>query len=267
MAGVLCSMVGASFSAAASPTVTLNAIQLDETTSPAGQGYGVSGISPGANPTGVTISLYFNPAFVTRDCVYGLFNGSVPSLAIFVETTGQIRWYFKAVSGGSHDLRTNTGVLTQNVWNHIMFSADFVNQVTHCYVNNVSTGFASTSWISGQLPLWNATSTMSIGRSEGTGAIVGYDVSGKTTQIWINNSYTDLSNSTNRDKFWDSTNSRGYNLGTTGTKTGLSQPLIYHYGNTSTFPTNNGTLSYTFGTTTPLNYVAPTDATGPVVTD
>ena len=60
-------------------------------------------------------------------------------------------------------------------------------------------------------------------------------------QFWYDDTFTDIG--ANIDKFYDSTNSGAVDMGTDGTASGLSAPAIYHYGNTSTFYTNNGRTS------------------------
>ena len=63
------------------------------------------------------------------------------------------------------------------------------------------------------------------------------DFLGRISQIYCHNA----SGAPDINKFWHFGSNRPRDLGTTGTTTGLAQPLIYHYGNTTTFPTNNGT--------------------------
>lgn len=63
------------------------------------------------------------------------------------------------------------------------------------------------------------------------------DFLGRISQIYVHNA----SGAPTISNYWNSTSSLPIDLGTTGTATGLAQPLIYHYGDTTTFPTNNGT--------------------------
>jgi hypothetical protein len=63
------------------------------------------------------------------------------------------------------------------------------------------------------------------------------DFLGRISQIYVHNA----SGAPDINKFWYFGSNRPRDLGTNGTATGLAQPLIYHYGNSTTFPTNNGT--------------------------
>ena len=63
------------------------------------------------------------------------------------------------------------------------------------------------------------------------------DFLGSISQIYCHNA----SGAPTISNFWNTSTNLPKDLGTNGTATGLAQPLIYHYGTTSTFPTNNGT--------------------------
>lgn len=69
--------------------------------------------------------------------------------------------------------------------------------------------------------------------------------------IWWDNSYIDVSNSTNMAKFYDAGNTDGYvHLGTDGTASGLSQPKIFIYqdGTSSLNLQSGGSASVSFTT-------------------
>jgi hypothetical protein len=82
------------------------------------------------------------------------------------------------------------------------------------------------------------------------------DFLGRISQIYAHNA----SGAPTISNFWDSGAGKPKDLGTNGTATGLAQPLIYHYGDTSTFPTNNGTG---FNSYTLTASGTPTSAEGP----
>jgi hypothetical protein len=99
-------------------------------------------------------------------------------------------------------------------------------------------------------------STLPAGKGFDTAAL---DFPGRFAQIYAHNA----SGAPDISRYWDSASNLPRDLGTTGTATGLPQPLIYHYGTPSTFPTNNGTgfNAYTLTATgTPAAAAGPTYA-------
>ena len=142
-------------------------------------------------------------------------------------------------------------VLTTNGWNQVVFwhkgdSASVSN--SRCWVNGVQqTLFADGTITNTSSPYnWGHTNgQVWIGRhtTDMIGGTQPY-FKGRYSQIYIHNGQT---TAPSISSFWNTTTNLPKDLGTNGTATGLAQPLIYHYGNTSTFPTNNGTgfSSYT----------------------
>jgi len=77
-------------------------------------------------------------------------------------------------------------------------------------------------------------STLPAGKGFYTDAL---DFPGRFAQLYAHNA----SGAPTISDYWNSGSNLPRDLGTTGTATGLVQPMIYHYGTPSTFPTNNGT--------------------------
>jgi hypothetical protein len=154
---------------------------------------------------------------------------------------------------------------TQNAYNHFLLyvKPNASNNANDCkaWINGVdrSTSLRTGSAIGGY-PLnsngktfnWNNTSgsTVKIGAFlSGSGQDSFPDnFEGRIAQFWATGGTLSAPTLSN---FYDTGTSKPKDLGTNGTATGLAQPYIYHYGNTSTFPTNNGTgwASYTLTAT------------------
>ena len=141
--------------------------------------------------------------------------------------------------------------LTSGAFNQIVFYSDFNNSANNrIFVNGVSKAITSDGWSSAHGVGWGKTnSKIKIGEREdvlgGDGS--DNDFKGRVSQLYIHNA----AGTPGIWKFWNTTTNLPIDLGTNGTATGLPQPLIYHYGTTSTFPTNNGTgfASYTLTAT------------------
>ena len=154
--------------------------------------------------------------------------------------------------------------LVTNGWNQVVFwhkgdSASVSN--SRCWVNGVQqTLFADGTITNTASPYnWGHTSgQVWIGRhtTDMIGGTQPY-FKGRYSQIYIHNGQT---TAPSISSFWNTTTNLPLDLGTNGTATGLAQPLIYHYGNTATFPTNNGTG---FSSYTLTQSGGVTDAAGP----
>ena len=117
-----------------------------------------------------------------------------------------------------------------NNWHHFVYSVSASN-VDTLYVDGVdrTSSIYATPPGSGDTVNWSQFNRMSL-LSNWTGLS---DFSGgDITQVFIDNSYYDLSNATTRAKFYDG---GAVDMGSDGTGTGLSQPLIFHTGDTTTF--------------------------------
>jgi hypothetical protein len=146
---------------------------------------------------------------------------------------------------------SQSSLYTTGTWNHFVWSLDFtVNNKVQGYCNGVPVTFAAFNASTFTTNIeWNVSGEFEInGYSNGTN-LNKIDVA----QVWITNSYIDLS--TNISKFY---NNGPVDMGSNGTASGLSQPLIYHNGNLSTFVNNGGTLSYSLSATgTPESITGP----------
>ena len=144
--------------------------------------------------------------------------------------------------GGQLNIYENTeNSLTPYAWNQVVFFIDATSQ-SNCriYVNGQSKAFSNDGFSNANFN-WGATgAVIKIGQLNTNLQSAGVDMNGKISQVYISNA----SSFPGIEYFW---NQGPRDLGTNGTKTGLAQPLIYHYGDNSTFTTNNGTgfASYT----------------------
>jgi hypothetical protein len=121
------------------------------------------------------------------------------------------------------------------------------------WVNGQQKAYSNDGFPTGSLFNWtNTATTIKIGQKNTSQTGDGTDFNGRISQVYISAQST----APDIGSFWQQGKPR--DLGTNGTATGLAQPLFYHYGGTSTFPTNNGTFaSYTLtangGVTTSSN--------------
>jgi hypothetical protein len=155
-----------------------------------------------------------------------------------------VRWWFEADVGSN---------MFDDEWHHVMISTDHSSTGnTKVYWDGQSKTVTHNNTNSAGAVNWGTYDRIGIGGR--TNATIG--ILGDYAQFFIDDAYlTDIT------KFYDTTNNRAVDMGTNGTGTGLSQPRIFHYGNTSTFPTNNGTDSY--GPLSTVGTGTITDATGP----
>ena len=141
--------------------------------------------------------------------------------------------------------------LVTNGWNQVVFwhkGDNATASTSKCWVNGVAQTvfFGGTMTNTSLAYNWgHTTGQVWIGRHT-TDMIVGAQpfFKGRYSQFYIHNGHT---SAPAINYFWNTTTNLPLDLGTNGTATGLAQPLIYHYGNTATFPTYNGTgfSSYT----------------------
>lgn len=210
----------------------------------------------------LTGSVWVNvPNVTNRKTIYNLRTSNRAPLLFVVNTNRTVRVF----SNGSPSLNTTvidatttSGVIANdNEWYHIVFSVDMSDtSKREIYINGSSVAVTWTTYSNQNLNLLSCDRVAIAANAEQ--GIVESDV--KLSQIWIDNSYIDLS--TNISKFYSA---GPVDMGTAGTESGLSEPLIYHNGDTDSSPTfqaqsgRTGTLDYTFtvnGT--------PTDTTGPL---
>jgi hypothetical protein len=253
-------MVGVSPAAAAS--VSLDAVQIVQSSS----AYWVTNTSVTKSITNnktITFSAWVNvDNFTNRKAILNLRTSSRAPFLFVVNTTGTVR--FLSNGGESDqtvvDMTTSSGVIASaGVWYHIAGSFDLADTSKRAiYINGSPVTVTYSTYNNANINL-NVAFNVGIGNNAET---TGSGESGfKFSQLWVDNSYIDLS--TNISKFY---NAGPVDLGATGTETGLSQPLIYHYGNTSTattIRTNRGRSSGVYASYTLGNVGTPTNATGP----
>jgi len=163
--------------------------------------------------------------------------------------SGRFRYSAPNNSGSDTDMVYGDAQHTnENAWNQMVAYIDHTS-FANCkwYVNGVDrTSSLLNGAAIGALNLANVnlnwgSSNVTIKIGEDLPAFPGTsgfdDFLGSISQIYVHNA----SGAPTISNFWNTTTNLPLDLGTNGTATGLAQPLIYHYGNTSTFPTNNGT--------------------------
>ena len=237
-------------------TITTDDAQatIDAVSIPASTNYANTSTSFSGSGQNLTISFWFkgdtDPASFSR--FFSVRQGSTNTyfivmrddsnqkLAFFSSNAGtspNVRWWFSADVGQN---------IFDGNWHHIMVATDHSSTSnSRIYWDGVSKTITHNNTNSTSAVNWSSYDNIGIGgRAAGTNRI-----QGDYCQLWIDDSYNSDIN-----KFYDK------NLGPIGIRTGLSRPLIYHFGNTSTFVNNNGTDSYTLST---VGSGTITDATGP----
>lgn len=245
---------------AAGPT-NLDAIDVGQDESPAAY-YSDTSITK----NGLSASRYMTVSFwfwtETRDAFNRAWYIDVSSgLDILFNIAGTDQMQFLMLQSGNVRNRirtTTTTALQDQAWHHCLIVFD--NEASgscKMYIDGVEEG---TDIVANAAYDFEYNNIVGIGVGQDINSLVNaWD--GKLAQLWIDNSYQDSITS-----FYDTTNDKAKDLGTDGTATGLGQPLIYHYGNTSTFPTNNGRTSGGYLSGYSLSMVGTvTDATGPAL--
>ena len=267
MSGFLCSMVGASFTSIASTSAVAFDGNGDFYTS-------ATNFSGGASDAGdlIVASTFFfasngnsvnDHMFVCQLGTVG--NDSNRGWSIILQS-GNIR-FARHHPGGSDTevLYLDYQGFTQNAYNHFLLyvKPNASNNANDCkaWINGVdrSTSLRTGSAIGGY-PLNSNSKTFNWNNTSGSTVRVGAFLSGsgqdsfpdnfegRIAQFWATGGTLSAPTLSN---FYDTATSRPKDLGTQGTATGLSRPYIYHYGDTTTFPANNGTgwASYTLTAT------------------
>ena len=150
------------------------------------------------------------------------------------------RMQCKMVSGtGSNPTsiyETTENSLTSGAWNNFVIYWDTASYTTNTkiFVNGISRAVSNEGATANNWNWGNTATTIKIGEANSSQTGDGADFTGKIGQLYIHNPAT----FPGLEYFYQG----GIrDLGIKGTATGLEQPLIYHYGDTSTFTTNNGT--------------------------
>lgn len=173
--------------------------------------------------------------------------GSSDATAYYLQGSTNFRFFVQRSASGAIRIRgqstgggavleiasaSNTAIKSSG-WVHCMASWNGATAAAHLYINGVSSLTVTT----------NANTNIdytqvehSIGsHTDGTSKF-----NGLLCEYYFTNTYLDLSNSTNRDKFFNSGTSKPVSLGANGsTPTGV-QPLIYLSNADPTWESNNG---------------------------
>jgi len=194
----------------------------------------------------------------------GTGSGEIGYQAI-LQSTRLHNYFINNTGGSTGQTYGDYEITTSNAWHQIVYYHDatsfanckyFVDGVdrTANLLNGPS--FGEPAMANADFNWANTNTTISIGNGiSGFDVAAGTNFDGRFSQLYIGNT----AGAPDITKFWDSTDALPRDLGSFGNSTGLPRPLIYHYGSTTTFPTNRGTLSsYTL---TPTN--SPTNAEGP----
>lgn len=254
MTGIVCSMVGASFAVAA----TSASVSFDGT----GDYYIKSSVSSSASAASkFVVAFTYNTnttsgqthivnMYSTASSTYGFYiwiNSGRSQLVVTEGTTGS----------ENYNVYTGTTTVTTGAWEQIVWyfdMASFAN--TKCYKNGTSQSLTQASFNGTRSLNFNSIATIKIGQKNTSQTATGNDFNGKLSQVYING----VSSEPAISNFWDSGSSKPKDLGSNGTATGLPRPYVYHYGNTSTFATNQGTGFATYNLTLTGNI---SDAAGP----
>lgn len=162
---------------------------------------------------------------------------------------GDVSWAFDYLIG-TYSATYGSGTYDDGNWHHFVYSRDGSAATEHLYVDGSSTSFtvnAGRQNFVDNPTVWQGTEFAEVSILSESYNSASNPVGCETTQIFVDNVYYDLSNSTTLAKFYDS---GAVDMGSDGTGSGLSQPIIFHSGNTSTILTNegDGTFDYTLTT-------------------
>ena len=237
---VLCSMVGGTFSVAAAG----NTVSFDGTSSY----YSATGISSTAADQFlgiVAISFYWNGGDDGQHLFSARLGTGSSDLGFYFDIqSSRIRFVGVYGNGTAFGQTTFNQTLKSNDWNH--FTA-LINSAyipgSYGFLNGVATGLASSSggtpYDTVRFNYANTATTITIGDKNASQTASGVKFNGKIRHLafWSNITGDGYYEPT---RFWNPANDRFRDLGTTGTSSGLPAPIIYHYGDTTTFATNNG---------------------------
>ena len=251
MSGFLASIAGATYAPpVAAITYPTSFVKLG--TPSAGAGYADEGITDGVtnSSTGFTFSAWVYPTLTGHGGsewpLIALPNqdGGNASLYISIKDNGSLRFYRQVpgIEGADYSDLVSGAFPTANTWYHILISGQ-VSSTFVVYINGVQ---KTSLQYGGGISSNNFQLQILVGVRIGSNTAPAPGKGDQITQVWFDNSNVDIT--TNLTKFFNN----GYvEMGSQGTSSGLSRPLMYHYGNTSTFPTNNGRTSASSG-----NYLA-----------
>ena len=159
---------------------------------------------------------------------------------LWLETNNTLTVYgYRGINNGWVMQLAIANAVTDSNWHHCAITYDRATAQSNAqvYIDGVSKTIGFTRYNNDE-DGWNYRGHTRIGSY---GSANSGDVGMAIAQFWYDDTYIDIG--ANLDKFYDSTNSGAVDMGNDGTSSGLDAPAIYHYGNTSTFYTNNGRTS------------------------
>lgn len=135
------------------------------------------------------------------------------------------------------DARTSNGSLHSAFgWRHCICSFDLATGAKHIYLDDVS-DYNQFTFTDDETVDWTLTSwAVGADDSGSPGALMNGDVA----DLWVDNSYIDLSVAANRRKFIDG-NGKPVDLGSDGSSPTGVAPLVFLSGETASWHTNKGT--------------------------
>jgi len=268
-------MLGASrlntLSAAASgPTPTYGAVSFS------GSSYQTSGLTTTATDNKyMTVAFtFYLPSSATGSMMdlfairLGTASGEIGYHAV-LQSTRLHNYFYNNTGGGTGQTYGDYAIATSNDWHQIVYYHD-ATSFANCkyYVDGVDRtsnllngpSFGEPAMANTNFNWGSSNVSVVIGNGISGWGDMGTDFDGKFSQIYVSNT----ASAPTISKFWDTTDNKPRDLGSYGNSTGLPRPLIYHYGSTTTFPTNRGTgfASYTLtATNSPADAEAPTYGT------
>lgn len=136
-------------------------------------------------------------------------------------------------SSNSYILRfdASTGTFTANEWHHVLVSVDLATNSKQIYVNDTAASGTWSDYSNDNIDLTRTGYTI----ADGSDVSYGPDrLNADLANFWMDDSYIDISNSTNREKFI-SASGTPVDAGSDGSTPTGSQPLIYIKGDASTW--------------------------------
>jgi hypothetical protein len=221
-----------------------------------------------------TISVWYKrPTGDTASNLVTLLNSSDKGI-VFGFNTSQIFTFEQSFSSGVYELELTTNDGWPSDWVHVVISW---NRTTDTFLYRIN---GSTLDTHGQTPTW--TRTYGGGASSSSTDITNQDhivinaanssqtygqSQGGFSQILFDNKFYDLTDSAVLSKFYSG---GAVQMGTSGTTSGLTAPLLYFYGDTAaTFKVNNGDTASTHRitnfTAVTVNSADITTVTGPTI--
>ena len=248
---------------ATSSSITINDTSITAITLPsqtvklgtpsAAAGYGDSGITDGVtnSSAGFTFSAWVYPTLTghtgSQWCLMNLPNqdGGNASLYIAINDSGSLYFYRQvpSIEGAEYPELVSGAFPTANTWYHLVISGQ-ANSTFVVYINGVQkTSLQYGGGISNNNFQLQILTAVRIGVADSAGYAAGKG--DQIAQVWFDN--TNVGITANLTKFYNN----GYvEMGSEGTSSGLTRPLIYHTGNTTSSPafhTSGGRTSASSG--------------------